>query len=420
MPLGDEELTFSPKPRLPAQTFIITDDPNPLKEEGVTHPPVTRTVTLPPWPEASVVYLPGDLDEDDDVPDDGQDDGEDDEDDDDRSLLTLPRITLTHGPGDPGPCISGCGELCSSLIDRFCPSGGGDGGSHDPDFPSPIDPNPPDNPNDPDDNHSSSSSSCSESSVTNYWVSCATRDPAAPASTTSTSCTTTSSMVAVGCHVTATTSTTGVPVCYAVDPNADQGQDGTIPASVSATATTTRTDSSEPTSTVSNGHTATTTTFTDTDHVVISYYKRNSADKEFWAVGVAREDETFDICNDFTAGIDGDDDIDYKDPPFPGKLASIHIFPEDECTYDGTSKKPGKFDCTHFDEPVQCENFGYTGPALNCDNLYWMYPKVYCPWPYSEEKTPIEVEYGTEGEIWKFRDGHTETYPYEEYPGSRP
>lgn len=101
--------------------------------------------------------------------------------------------------------------------------GGSENGSLDTGFADPIDPNPPPDPNieegDEDNTSSTSTSSCSKSTVTDYWVSCTTQD-------TSTSCTTTSSMVAIGCDVTATTTTTGVDVCYSVDPNEDQGEDG--------------------------------------------------------------------------------------------------------------------------------------------------------------------------------------------------
>jgi hypothetical protein len=44
---GTSNLTFVPIPRLPEQVVAITDDPNPLSQSGVTHPPVTRSVTLP-------------------------------------------------------------------------------------------------------------------------------------------------------------------------------------------------------------------------------------------------------------------------------------------------------------------------------------------------------------------------------------
>lgn len=37
-------------PSVPMPAMTITNDPNPLNETGVSHPPVTRTVHLPPWP----------------------------------------------------------------------------------------------------------------------------------------------------------------------------------------------------------------------------------------------------------------------------------------------------------------------------------------------------------------------------------
>ncbi|KAE8132052.1 glycosyl hydrolase family 71-domain-containing protein [Aspergillus pseudotamarii] len=42
--------TIYPMYRIPPQTIVITDDPNPLSEEGVSHPPVTRDITIPPYP----------------------------------------------------------------------------------------------------------------------------------------------------------------------------------------------------------------------------------------------------------------------------------------------------------------------------------------------------------------------------------
>ncbi|KAJ6151664.1 class V chitinase [Penicillium chermesinum] len=116
--------------------------------------------------------------------------------------------------------------------------GGSGGGSSspdfDPDFADPIDPDPPADPNDPNESETgdpedpddpddhTTTTSCSASMVTDFWVSCAT------SGTSSTSCTTTSSMIEVGCDITAVTSTTGVPVCYSLDPYEDQGQDGAL------------------------------------------------------------------------------------------------------------------------------------------------------------------------------------------------
>ncbi|KAJ4288855.1 hypothetical protein N0V88_007185 [Collariella sp. IMI 366227] len=42
--------TFRITPSIRPSPFTIKDDPNPLKQSGVSHPPVTRTITPPPWP----------------------------------------------------------------------------------------------------------------------------------------------------------------------------------------------------------------------------------------------------------------------------------------------------------------------------------------------------------------------------------
>ena len=169
---------------------------------------MTRSVTLPPWSQTTVIYVP-------------PHDDEDDEDDDGihPTPHPPPPITLSDCPGFP-KCIIGCGDLCS---DPFCLCLLGCGGDSDTGFADPNDPDPPSNPNDPDDpddDDDEPTTTCSDSTVTNFWVSCETQSP------TSTSCTTTSSMVAIGCDVTAETATTGVEVCYSVGPNDDQGEDG--------------------------------------------------------------------------------------------------------------------------------------------------------------------------------------------------
>ena len=44
--------------------FTITDDQNPLSQDGVTHPPVTRTITPPPfpYPKSELIPVPRTLD----------------------------------------------------------------------------------------------------------------------------------------------------------------------------------------------------------------------------------------------------------------------------------------------------------------------------------------------------------------------
>ncbi|KAL4799251.1 hypothetical protein BDV19DRAFT_385501 [Aspergillus venezuelensis] len=300
---ANSTITLTPKPRFPAQTVIITNDPNPLSITGVSHPPVTRSVTLPPWPQGTVIYYPADYvdndeddnnndddddnnndddddnnnDDDDDESEDGEDgeDGEDEDDEDDNNdngdndddidIPPIPIITVKNGPGTPR-CKDDeeCGHECSGPLDFcgcfLCPGGGdgSDGGFSDPNDPNPP-PRPPGDPvdngsNDPDD----PDSSCTETSTeTNYWVSCESLDA------TSTSCTTTSSMLAIGCDITATTTTTGEGVCSSFNPDDDQGDsNGGLPgdgvtAVPTVSATTTSSETTTKTSTISSPPSAT-------------------------------------------------------------------------------------------------------------------------------------------------------------------
>ncbi|KAM3067387.1 hypothetical protein ACMFMF_009878 [Clarireedia jacksonii] len=101
--------------------FTITDDPNPGKSPGVTHSPVTRTVTPPPYPYTFT------------TPD---------------SKTTSTKTTagaaifpiVTFKPGKPGPiCKSGCGTKCLIFCNHPCLLDCSDGGQ---DFSDPLDPNP--------------------------------------------------------------------------------------------------------------------------------------------------------------------------------------------------------------------------------------------------------------------------------------
>ncbi|KAK2074979.1 hypothetical protein P8C59_009144 [Phyllachora maydis] len=99
--------------------FTITDDANPLKQSGVTHPPVTRTITPPPSPysftrTSSSTVVAG--------------------------LFPV----VTYKPGKPGPiCKSGCGTPCLLFCHEPCLLDCTDGGN---DFPDPEDPDPPKRP----------------------------------------------------------------------------------------------------------------------------------------------------------------------------------------------------------------------------------------------------------------------------------
>jgi chitinase len=50
IPSNVSNTTIYPMMRIPPQTVVITDDPNPLSQSGVTHPVVTRSVLFPLTP----------------------------------------------------------------------------------------------------------------------------------------------------------------------------------------------------------------------------------------------------------------------------------------------------------------------------------------------------------------------------------
>lgn len=101
--------------------FTVLDDPNPQRSSGVSHPPVTRTITPPPypWPSSSRSGNP---------------------------TTTTSSTTVIGGlipvhftTGTPGPiCKTGCGRKCFIFCGFPCllNCGGGD-------FPDPIDTLPP-------------------------------------------------------------------------------------------------------------------------------------------------------------------------------------------------------------------------------------------------------------------------------------
>ncbi|KAL4877577.1 hypothetical protein BJY04DRAFT_230539 [Aspergillus karnatakaensis] len=97
-------------PSIEIQPVVLTNDPNPLNETGVTHPPVTRTVSIPPWPWTT--------------------DG-----------TKYPSITFTQG-SPPGPtCTANCGHKCYAFCDGPCLSDCGSDSSSS--FVDPLDPDPP-------------------------------------------------------------------------------------------------------------------------------------------------------------------------------------------------------------------------------------------------------------------------------------
>ncbi|KAH8427245.1 uncharacterized protein LDX57_004958 [Aspergillus melleus] len=98
-------------PSIEIAPVVVTDDPNPLKETGVTHLPlVTRTVSIPPWPWTT--------------------DG-----------TKFPTVTFKEG-SPPGPtCTANCGHKCYGFCDGPCLHDCGKGSSSS--FIDPLDKNPP-------------------------------------------------------------------------------------------------------------------------------------------------------------------------------------------------------------------------------------------------------------------------------------
>lgn len=184
--------------RIPPQTIVMTDDPNPLSQTNVRHPAVTRTVTIPPYPWNSVEAKNNDI----------------------KPVTYTSAADKKNGP----PCanLTKCGRGC--LLPVFCHGpcslcgGGGFAAGNDP---NPL-PNPNPGPPNPDDEDPDDEDDCDDeiATATDVWVSCKTFD------STSTSCTTTSSNVHTGCRATASATTTTAAACYVMDPDADQGQDG--------------------------------------------------------------------------------------------------------------------------------------------------------------------------------------------------
>ncbi|KAL8713553.1 MAG: hypothetical protein Q9220_002415 [cf. Caloplaca sp. 1 TL-2023] len=234
--------------------FTITDDPNPRHQSGVTHPPVHRTITPPPYPysyspptvtptgglQGSPTAGPGSPTN----PAQGNPSSG-------PGVLpppvppggvigggggnigpppggNPPPIAFSVGP--PGPlCKSGCGHKCIIFCSGLCLVNCGGGGFNDPIDPNPGPPPGPgggggggDEGEDESSTSSSSTSSCSSTIVTDYVVSCNTITSGGSAS-----CTTISTLTSSGCDVTAFTTTTGsfCPVAT-LDPDDDQGEDG--------------------------------------------------------------------------------------------------------------------------------------------------------------------------------------------------
>ncbi|KAI4195834.1 MAG: hypothetical protein LQ350_006948 [Teloschistes chrysophthalmus] len=222
---GNDASVFYAKPSIQPPPFTITDNQNPQNIPGVTHPPVHRTVTPQPYPQQSpggaLTPAPNPLTPDPEPP---------------SSVGPI-----THSSGKPNkPCKHNCGHpckiFCGCII--FCPLPPIDIPPPPPippiDVPPPPPPPPPpvNDPNDPNSNSQSnsqsSSSSCTKSVVTDFFVSCNS------VSGSSASCTTTSTSTMSGCDITAFTTTTGASCpLITLDPNDDQGEDGTLERSTS-------------------------------------------------------------------------------------------------------------------------------------------------------------------------------------------
>lgn len=123
--------TFWVTPSIRPPPFTVTNDPNPISKPGVTHPPVTRTITPPPYPYS---YTPP---------------GGNNPKPTTTSSTTDPIAAIifpkpTWKPGKPGPiCKKKCGKPCLIFCDHPCLLFCSDGGF---DFPDPKNPNPPPRP----------------------------------------------------------------------------------------------------------------------------------------------------------------------------------------------------------------------------------------------------------------------------------
>lgn len=405
IPLDDfANVNITPRVRFPPQLVTLTNDPNPLKESGVTHPPVTRTVTLPPWPQGTVMYIPprdyenydnsndddtgsdeGDddnnNDDDNNTDDDNEDDDNGDDDEDDIDLPPIPIISVSDGPGRP-ECADNCPSPCSDpfCLCIFCPGAGGDSG-----FADPSDPNPPPKPSDPGSpNNEGDPTSCtSSSSATNYWVSCETEED----HPISTSCTTTSSMVVVGCEVTGTTTTTGVEVCYSVDPNENQGQDGTgisIP-TVSATATTTTSTSTAISATTTHTPTNLPTSPEDLQFVLFALDVKLDGKSTWTWEGMVLPDPTYDpndVCSFHYSVLTS---IDFsRDDSFPDTLGRFSAAGLTGCYYESDNEagnvicNEAKLPCVGLDALHTTNNPGFEcSNGAGIDLSFWQ--QAWCP-----------------------------------------
>ena len=116
----EPSITFTVMSSILPPPFTITDDPDPLSQQGVMHPPITRTITPPPYPYFTTS-------------------GGDDQSTKISSAESFPTVTYKSGPPGP-PCKLLCGKPCVVFCGGPCLIDCTDAGD---DFPDPIDPPPP-------------------------------------------------------------------------------------------------------------------------------------------------------------------------------------------------------------------------------------------------------------------------------------
>ena len=121
--------SFHVTPSVLPPPFTITDDRNPKCSQGVVHPPVTRTITPPPYP---YTYTTPDSTPTTTTAGGGGTNNND---------HWPPIPVVTFKPGSSGPiCLIGCGHLCLIFCSHPCLLDCPDGGQ---DFPDPVNPKPP-------------------------------------------------------------------------------------------------------------------------------------------------------------------------------------------------------------------------------------------------------------------------------------
>ena len=156
-------------------------------------------------------------------------------------------IIFSVGPPSP-TCLIGCGIKCMIFCSGPCLScldfgfnfPGGGINFPDPNDPSPLPPPEGPPPEGPTPTATSSLTSCNKAVVaTDYFVSCNT------AGGSSVSCTTTSTSYATGCTVEPTT-VTSFAACPTLDPNDDQGEDGSVSKATTSSAPPPPTSTSKP------------------------------------------------------------------------------------------------------------------------------------------------------------------------------